>query len=97
MQLLYDDFFTDIIANNLMLYVDIPESSGVDLAHLSSPIVTLARYEGNSAVPDAPKWTQMPVGVVFEFRQPCKEMADLFFKIALSAENFATVSQPLFE
>lgn len=75
-----------------MLYVDIPETSGVDLAHLSSPIVTLARYKGDSSDENAPKWSQMPVGVVFEFRQPRMGMAELFFKIAQSVENVTIVS-----
>jgi hypothetical protein len=70
-----------------MLYVEIPESSGLDLAHLFSPVVTVARYEGDSADCDAPTWTCIPPQKVFEFHQPRHRMVDLFFKLAVSTDN----------
>lgn len=92
-QLHEDDFFEDIISYNLSLYVDVPESSGIDIALLCSPIVTLAHYEGcSSESDDAPKWTQMPTGVTFEFRQPRFGIAELFFKLALLKPNSENVS-----
>lgn len=66
----------------------------MDIALLSSPIVNLAHYEGPGlpSDDDAPKWTQMPVGVTFEFRQPRAGIAELFFKLALLKPNMKCVS-----
>lgn len=72
---------------SLMLYVEVPESSGLDLAHLFSPIVTIARYLGDSADINAPQWTCMPRQMIFDFHQPRHIVAELFFKLALSADN----------
>ena len=70
-----------------MLYVEVPESSGLDLAHLFSPVVTIACYEGDSADSDAPPWTCIPSQKIFDFHQPCRVVAELFVKLALSADN----------
>jgi hypothetical protein len=70
-----------------MLYVEIPESSGLDLAHLFSPVVTIARYEGDSADISAPMWTCIPPQKIFEFHQRRHSIAEFFFKLAASADN----------
>ena len=86
-----------IFAYSLMLYVEVPESSGLDFVHLFSPIVTLARYEGDSADRDAPTWTCIPPHKIFEFYQSRHSMADIFFKLASSEDNStASVSSFLF-
>jgi hypothetical protein len=76
-----------IFKYNLMMYVEVPESSGLDLAHLFSPIVTIAHYEGDSADADAPPWTCMPLCKIFDFHQPRHVAVELFLKLALSKDN----------
>ena len=72
------------------MYCDIPESSGVDISHRSSPIVRLGYYEGLAGDKDAPAWCcQIQVGNIFEFKQPQLDMAELFFKFAKSTNNYA--------
>jgi hypothetical protein len=78
-----------IFAYNLMMYVEVPESSGLDLAHLFSPIVTIAHYGGDSADADAPSWTCIPPHKIFDFHQPRHVAVELFFKLALSKDNSA--------
>jgi hypothetical protein len=70
-----------------MMYVEVPESSGLDLAHLFSPVVTIARYEGDSGDIAAPPWTCIPPQKVFDFHQPRHTVVELFFKLALSGVN----------
>ena len=54
-----------------MMYCDVPESSGIDVSHLSSPIVTLDYYEGLAEDEDAPPWCcRMHTGNIFKFKQP---------------------------
>jgi hypothetical protein len=80
-----------------MMYVEVPESSGLDLAHLFSPIVTVARYEGDSADIHAPPWTCIPPQKVFYFHQPRHTVVELFSKLAFSAVNSTpSVSNLLF-
>ena len=72
-----------------MMYCDVPESSGVDVSHLSSPIVTLGYYEGLAEDEDAPVWCrQIETGHIFEFKQPQLDMAKLFLKFARSTNNY---------
>jgi hypothetical protein len=86
-----------IFAYSLMLYVEIPESSGLDLAHSFSPVATIARYEGDSADINAPMWTCIPPQRIFEFYQRRHNIAEIFFKLAVSADNYtASVSILLF-
>lgn len=88
-QLHEDDFFTDIKAYSLMMYCDVPESSGIDISHLSSPIVTLGHYEGLAGDEDAPIWCRrIDPGYVFEFKQPRLGVAELFFKFGKSTKNY---------
>jgi hypothetical protein len=76
-----------IFAYSLVLYVEIPESSGLDLAHLFSPIVTVAHYEGDSADLCAPPWTNIPPQTIFDFHQPRFAVAELFFRLASTTGN----------
>jgi hypothetical protein len=70
-----------------MLYAEVPESSGLDLAHSFSPIATIAYYEGDSCDSDAPSWTCIHPQKVFEFHQPRHGIAELFSQLALSEHN----------
>lgn len=80
-----------------MLYVEIPESSGLHLAHRFSPVVTIAHYEGDSADINAPMWTCIPPQKIFEFHQRRHTIAEYFFKLAISADNsMASVSSLIF-
>lgn len=74
-----------------MVYVEVPDTSGLDVSHLSSPVVTLGRYEGLSSDTEAPEWTRMPIGVPVELRQPRDTMADVFAELAFWPENAAVV------
>lgn len=74
-----------------MLYCDVPESSGLDVSHLSSPIVTLAHYEGLTTDDEAPAWCRIEPAAVFEFKQPQAGMAELFVELASLTENRASV------
>ena len=76
-----------IFAYSLMLYVEILESLGLDLAHLFSPIVTIAHYEGDSADLCALPWTNILLQTIFDFHQPCFAVAELFFKLASTMGN----------
>jgi hypothetical protein len=77
---------------NLVIYVEIPEASGVDLSYLSSPLATISCYEGFNSDIDAPEWTRMEVNQPLQFRQPCGAMAEVFMKLAFWAENAEIVS-----
>lgn len=74
-----------------MIYVDVPETSGLHVSTLSSPVVTLGCYRGLSSDSQAPQWTRMPPGISFEIRQPRKAIADVFMEIAFWPENVTTV------
>ena len=74
-----------------MLYVEIPETSGLDIAYLSSPIVTMGCYDGDSSDFDAPNWTTMSPGIPFELRQPRTAMANVFQELAFWPENTGIV------
>jgi hypothetical protein len=87
MQVHCDDFFTDIIKYRLALYVEVPETSAVDVTDLISPIATLGCYEGLCSDADAPDWTRMPPGKPVELRQPRDAMVDVFTEIAFWPEN----------
>ena len=72
-----------------MMYCDVPESSGIDVSHLSSPIVTLDYYEGLAEDEDAPPWCcRMHTGNIFKFKQPRQDMVGQFFKFAESTNNY---------
>lgn len=70
-----------------MLYATVPEASGVDVAYLSSPVVTLGRYDGYFSESNAPGWTRLTVGTLVELQQPGKTVADVFAEIAFWPEN----------
>lgn len=95
-QLHSDPFFEDIFAYNLTLYVETPEESGVNTSYLSSPLVTLGRYEGMFYDTDAPRWVAMTTGKALMFRQPRGAMAEVFNTIAFWTENTSVVSIQLY-
>ena len=70
-----------------MLYVNVPETSGIDVTHISSPVVTLGRYNGHFDDSNAPRWTKLTVGTVIDIRQPSNAVADLFEELAFWPEN----------
>lgn len=70
-----------------MLYCDVPEASGLDVAHLSSPIVNIGHYEGLDTHDDAPKWCRIEPGAIFEFKQPQADIAELFVKLSSNPNN----------
>jgi len=74
-----------------MIYVEAPETSGIDVAHLSSPIATLGCYDGHCSHKHAPDWTRIPIGVPFDIRQPCHSIANVFSEIAMWPENTAVL------
>src|SRR6202044_2193882 len=78
----HDENFTDIIKYRLMLYVEVPEMSGIDVTHLISPIATLGCYEGHFSDFHTLKWTRMLPGIPVELQQPCNAMADVFAELA---------------
>jgi hypothetical protein len=82
----------DILVHNLILYVEVPETSGVNPSYLSSPLVTLGHYEGMFYEPEAPAWTCLLVGKPLMFRQPRGAMAEVFAAIAHWTENATIVS-----
>jgi hypothetical protein len=77
---------------NLIIYVETPEASGVDLSYLSSPLATISRYEGFNSDINTPEWTRMEVNQPLQFRQPRGAMAEVFMKLAFWAENTEIVS-----
>jgi hypothetical protein len=76
---------------SLVIYVEVPETSGLDISILSSPVVTLGRYRGLSSDSQAPEWTRLPTGISFEIRQPRTAIADVFMEIAFWPENTVIV------
>jgi hypothetical protein len=50
-----------------MMYVEVPDSLGLDLAHLFSPVMTIAHYEGDLGDIAALPWTCIPLQKVFDF------------------------------
>jgi hypothetical protein len=72
---------------DLVVYVEVPETSSVDIAHRISPIATLGRYEGLMSDAGAPQWTKIATRTTFEIRQPSSSMADVFTEIAFWPEN----------
>jgi hypothetical protein len=65
-----DDFFEDLFSFHLILYVETPDTSSVEQSYLSSPLVTLGRYDGRCSDEEAPEWVQMMPGRPVQFRQP---------------------------
>lgn len=54
-----------------MMYCSVPKSLGIDVSHLSSPIVSLDYYEGLAEDVGVPAWChQIQAGGIFEFKQP---------------------------
>ena len=76
---------------SLMLYVEVPETSSVDIAHLSNPIATLGCYDGHSSDSYALEWTHLTTGIPFDLRQPSYSMTDVFREIAFWPENAGIV------
>ena len=91
-KLLTDGTFEDCYSYNLIIYVETPESSGVDTSYLSSPLATLGRYEGLATNFDAPEWTCMEARRPPTFRQPQGAMAEVFTEIAFWTKNLEIVS-----
>lgn len=75
-----------------MIYVDVPESSGIDINYLSSPVATLSRYEDSAFDVQVPQWTRITPGIPLELRQSRGNIAKIFAKIALWEENKQSVS-----
>lgn len=75
-----------------MIYAAIPETSGIDVASLLSPVATLASYQGSSSNVLAPQWTRITPGVPLELRQDRGSMARTFATIAFWGENKQFVS-----
>lgn len=82
-----DSFFTDVFAYRLILHVEIPDTSNIDLSFQSSPLVTLGYYEGLNSDPESPEWTHLHAGWPIRFRQPQGAMAEVFHKLAFWNEN----------
>jgi hypothetical protein len=80
-----------MITYRLMLYVNVPETSGVDVTYISSPVVTLSRYDGHFRDSNAPGWTSLRMGMTVELRQPSAAIADVFAELAFWPENVAHV------
>lgn len=76
-----------MITYRLMLYANVPEASGVDVTYLSSPVVTLGRYDGHFRDSHAPRWTRLRMGMTVELRQPSSAIADVFAELAFWPEN----------
>jgi len=70
-----------------MLYVNVPKTSGIDVTHISSPVVTLGHYDGHFDDSNAPRWTKLTVGTVIDIRQSSNAVADLVEELAFWAEN----------
>jgi hypothetical protein len=79
-----------------MLYANAPEASGVDVQYMSSPVVTLGRYDGQFTDSNAPAWTHLPPGVTVELRQPGTAVAAVFAELAFWPENCAPVRRLVF-
>jgi hypothetical protein len=73
-----------------MLYAEVLESSGLNLAHSFSPIVTIAYYEGDSGDVDAPSWTCIPPQKIFEFHQPRHSVAELFLQLGHNQKEYVS-------
>jgi hypothetical protein len=71
----------------LVLYASVPETSGIDVTYLSSPIVTLGRYDGHLNDSKAPGWTKLTPGTVIDIRQPSAAVAKVFKELAFWVEN----------
>jgi hypothetical protein len=82
---------TRTTAHNLVIYVEIPETSGLDVSCFSSPVVTLGRYVGLSTDVEAPEWTRIPPGIPIQLRQPRGAIAAVFAELAFWPENAAVV------
>jgi hypothetical protein len=92
-----DPLLTDFVTYNLILYIEVPEGSGVNPSYLSSPLATLGRYEGMFYDKEAPTWvSHMVVGRPLMFRQPRGAMAEVFATIAHWTENATIVSAATF-
>jgi hypothetical protein len=72
---------------HLILYANVSETSGIDVTYMSSPVVTLSRYDGHYNDSNAPGWTRLPMGVIVELRQPSAAVADVFAELAFWPEN----------
>lgn len=70
-----------------MLYANVPEASGVDIEYMSSPVVTLGRYDGLFTDSGAPAWTHLRPGVTVELRQPGAAVGAVFEEITFWPEN----------
>jgi hypothetical protein len=95
-----DDLYGDpVTLFSLFLAVDIPESSRISPALLSSPLAALATFECHSLVANKPPptdlvlpaWTQMVPKWPLLFRQPRGAMAEVFASLAFWRDNYISV------
>jgi hypothetical protein len=92
-----DPVLTNFVAYSLILYIEVPEGSGVNPSYLSSPLATLGRYEGMFYDKEAPAWVStLLVGRPLMFRQPRGAMAEVFATIAHWTKNAAIVSTDIY-
>lgn len=87
-----DDFFETLYLHTLSMHVEVPQSSGLPARCLTSAIVTLGAFEGRANDDDAPSWTRIPPGMIFEIRQPRVGMAYVFAELSMWSENIAVAS-----
>jgi hypothetical protein len=95
-----DDLYGDpVTLFSLFLAVDIPESSGINPALLSSPLAAFATFECHSLVANMPPptdlvlpaWGQMVPKWPLLFRQPRGAMAEVFASLAFWGDNYISV------
>ncbi|KZP08496.1 hypothetical protein FIBSPDRAFT_901223 [Athelia psychrophila] len=72
---------------SLYLYAQVPITSHISVAHLSSPAVILGRYEGLTCDHSAPHWTRLLPTTAYEIRQPCYMITEIFHQLANWPEN----------
>jgi hypothetical protein len=86
-----DIYLEDIFSYSLYLAVDVPPVTGIDSAHLRSPLLTIGCFNGLNTDPDAPAWSRLAPRQRFEFRQPRGAIAELFSALAFWRENSSIV------
>lgn len=90
------DVLEEVFIYNLIIYVEVPEISQVQIPYLSSPIAILGRCKGLSSDASAPAWTCIPTGISFNIRQPHDTMAKVFAELAMWPKNAAIVCNVLY-
>lgn len=61
------------------MFATLPESSGVDVNYIMSPIIVLSRHEGEFG---RPLWTTITPGMSVDLRQYRDAIAEIFVKLA---------------